>query len=79
MAYDVMKDVVVKAGIRDRMISDMRDALEALADWPTGRHTPQSTNTATTWRARRNLLLLPSSTSKRNGVNSNHKAAHNGQ
>lgn len=32
--YDVMKDVVVRAGIRDAMIADMARALEALADWP---------------------------------------------
>ena len=33
--YDVMKDVVVRAGIRDAMIADMAKALEALANWPT--------------------------------------------
>ena len=33
MAYDVMKDVVVKAAIRSRMIDDMRQALEDIADW----------------------------------------------
>lgn len=33
--YDIMKDVVVRAGIRDRMIAEMAQALEALANWPT--------------------------------------------
>lgn len=33
MAYDVMKDIMVKAGIRDRMIDDMRQALEDIANW----------------------------------------------
>jgi len=32
--YDVMRDVVVRAGIRDAMIADMARALEDLADWP---------------------------------------------
>lgn len=32
--FDVMKDVVVRAGIRDSMIADMARALKALADWP---------------------------------------------
>lgn len=32
-AYDVMRDVVVRAGIRDRMIDDMRGALEDIASW----------------------------------------------
>lgn len=31
--YDVMQNVVVKAGIRDRMIEDMRKALEDIASW----------------------------------------------
>ena len=31
--YDVMRDVVIKAGIRDRMIDDMRRALEDIASW----------------------------------------------
>lgn len=31
--YDIMKDVVVRAGIRDRMIADMRKALEDIANW----------------------------------------------
>lgn len=33
--YDIMKDGVVRAGIRDSMIADMARALEALANWPT--------------------------------------------
>lgn len=33
MAYDIMKDVVVRAGIRDRMIADMAQALEEIANW----------------------------------------------
>ena len=33
--YDVMRDVVVRAGIRDTMIADMARALEALANWST--------------------------------------------
>lgn len=33
--YDVMRDVVVRAGIRDAMIADMARALRELADWPT--------------------------------------------
>jgi hypothetical protein len=34
MAYDAMKDVVVKAGIRDTMIADLRAAMENVANWP---------------------------------------------
>jgi hypothetical protein len=34
MAYDVMNDIVVKAGIRDRMVADLRDAMNNLANWP---------------------------------------------
>ncbi|RJO66951.1 MAG: hypothetical protein C4523_10690 [Myxococcales bacterium] len=33
MAYDVMKDVVIKAAIRDRMINDMCQALTDIAGW----------------------------------------------
>ena len=31
--YNVMRDVVVRAGIRDRMIEDMRRTLEELSHW----------------------------------------------
>lgn len=32
--YDVMRDIVVRAGTRDAMIADMARSLEALANWP---------------------------------------------
>ena len=35
MTYELMKDVVVKAGIRDRMIADLKAAMENVANWPT--------------------------------------------
>lgn len=34
MSYDVMKDAVVRQGIRDSMIEDMRRSLAVIADWP---------------------------------------------
>lgn len=33
-AHDAMRDIVVRAGIRDAMIADMARSLKALADWP---------------------------------------------
>lgn len=35
MPHDVMKDVAVKASIRDTMIAELRAAMENVANWPT--------------------------------------------
>lgn len=31
--YDVMQDVVVRAGIRDRIIADLKTAIDLLSGW----------------------------------------------
>ncbi len=31
--YDVMRDVVVRAGIRDRIIADLKTAVDLLSGW----------------------------------------------
>lgn len=31
--YDVMRDIVVRSGIRDRMIDDLRRSMEEIANW----------------------------------------------
>ena len=33
--YDVMRDIVVRAGVRDRIIADLRVAIELLSTWRT--------------------------------------------